>query len=203
MRTFWYATQLQRHVSLQLQNLCSGNSKVVWNAVTQNKPNSGTMIVLLYTKTEETHVCQAVFQFHFRHVLTNVQKSLDHPGAISLYPIMAVTEESRGRKKWKRKRKLWRGKGIKKKENPHAIVISNSEWLVTFFLITDIYHEYVSTADVRSIFFCSRDVTKTPGSSLLLQLPISRTGLSFSLYGSDQDIVHPSPSWEMCSWEWF
>lgn len=57
------------------------------------------MIVLLYIKTEETHVCQVVFQFHFRHVVTNVQESLDHPGAISLYPIMAATEELRGRKK--------------------------------------------------------------------------------------------------------
>ena len=87
------------------------------------------MIVLLYIKTEETHVCQVVFQFHFRHVVTNVQKSLDHPGAISPYPIMAAPEELRGRKKkiLKEKEKIVTWKGNKKKENPHAIVISNSE----------------------------------------------------------------------------
>lgn len=86
------------------------------------------MIVLLYIKTEGTHVCQVVFQFHFRHVVTNVQKSLDHPGAISLYPIMAAPEELKGRKKkLKEKEKIVTWKGNKKKENPHAIVISNSE----------------------------------------------------------------------------
>jgi hypothetical protein len=81
------------------------------------------MIVLLYIKTEETHVCQVVFQFHFRHVVTNVQKSLDHPGAISFYPIMAAPEELRGRKKKQMKEKekivTWKGNKKERKSTRH------------------------------------------------------------------------------------
>jgi hypothetical protein len=102
-------------------------------------------------------------------------------------------EGARNKEQMKEKRKLWLGKRTKKDRKSTRHRHKQLEMTGHFFLITDIYHECVSMADVRSIFFCSRDVTKTPGSSLLLQLPISRTGLSFPLYDSAQDIVHTSP----------
>jgi hypothetical protein len=63
------------------------------------------MIVLLYIKTEDNPWPSSLVSISFRHVVTNVQISLDHPRSASLCSVMASTEGLREEEQGEEERK--------------------------------------------------------------------------------------------------